>query len=187
MPQQVDDFPGRHLLGIEQVVDAHFDKDLLVVGLQVFVVVNAGDGFLRSELLGEHGRHHVVVLDVVHGDEQVAPAHRRLAQHGERGRIALDGNHVGQAGHVGQELLVAVDDGDVVAVAAEHLGQVAAHLARTRYYDLHNRTELSAGPSASVRNLSSSPERKTAEPVCNLSYKCINLQANAQISDVKLL
>ena len=37
--------------GVEQVVDAHVDEHLLVVGFQVFVVVDAGDGFPRPELL----------------------------------------------------------------------------------------------------------------------------------------
>jgi len=74
---------------------------------------------------------------VVDGDEQVAFAHRSLAQHGEDRRIALDRNHVGQAAHFGKQLLIAVDDGDVVAVSAEHPRQMAAHLARTRYHDFH--------------------------------------------------
>ena len=138
MAQQVDDLAGRHLLGVEQVVDAHVDEHLLVVGFEVFVVVDAGDGFPRTELLGQHRRHDVVVLLVVDGDEQVAFAHRSLAQHGEGRRVALDGDHVGQTAHLGEQLLVAVDDGDVVAVAAEHTGQVTAHLAGTRYHDFHS-------------------------------------------------
>ena len=131
MPQEVDDLAGRDLLGVEQVVDAHVDEHLLVVGFQVFVVVDAGDGFFGPELLGQH-RH------VVHGDEQVALAHLRLAEHGEGRRIALDRNHVGKAPHVGKQLLVGVDDGDVVAVATEHFRQMAPHLARTRYHDFHS-------------------------------------------------
>ena len=55
MAQQVDDLASRDLLGIEQVVDTHVDEELLVVGLEVFVVVDAGDGLLRPELLGQHG------------------------------------------------------------------------------------------------------------------------------------
>ena len=85
---------------------------------------------------------------VVHGDEQVALAHRSLAQHGEGRRVALDGDHVGQTAHLGEQLLVAVDDGDVVAVAAEHTGQVTAHLAGTRYYDFHSIASLSFFASA---------------------------------------
>ena len=138
MPQEVDDFAGRNLLGVEQVVDAHIDEHLLVVGFQVFVVVDAGDGFLGPELLGQHRRHDIVVLHVVHGDEQVALAHLRLAEHGEGRRIALDRNHVGKAPHVGKQLLVGVDDGNVVAVATEHFRQMAPHLARTRYHDFHS-------------------------------------------------
>ena len=93
---------------------------------------------LNKELIGKQRRHDVVVLLVVDGDEQVAFAHRSLAQHGEGRRVALDGDHVGQTAHLGEQLLVAVDDGDVVAVAAEHTGQVTAHLAGTRYHDFHS-------------------------------------------------
>ena len=82
-------------------------------------------------------RHDVVVLLVVDGDEEVALAHRGLAQHGKGGRVALDRNDVGQAAHVGQQLLVGVDDGDVVAVSAQHLGQMAPHLAGSRNDDSH--------------------------------------------------
>ena len=42
----VDHLLSRHLFRIEQVVDPHVDKNLLVIGLQVFVVVDPGDGFL---------------------------------------------------------------------------------------------------------------------------------------------
>ncbi len=139
MAQQVDDLAGRHLLGIEQIVDAHVDEHLLVVRLKVFVVIDAGDRFLGSQFLGQHRRHDVVVLLVVHSDEEVAAPHRRLAQHGERRRVALHGNHVCQAPYLRQQFLIAVDDSDVVAVAAEHPRQMAAHLACTRYYDFHLR------------------------------------------------
>ena len=142
MSQQVDDLAGRNLLGIEQVVDAHVNEHLLVIGFEVFVVIDAGDGFLGPELLGQHRRHDVGVLLVVDGDEQVALAHRSLSQHGEDRRIALDRNHIGQAAHFGEQLLIAVDDGDVVAVAAEHPRQMAAHLARTRYHDFHTCVNL---------------------------------------------
>ena len=143
MPQQVDDLAGRHLFGIEQVVDAHVDEHLLVVGFEVLVVVDAGDGLPGAQLLGQHRRHDVVVLLVVHGDEKVALAHRSLAEHGESRRIPLDGNHVGQTPHVGKQFLVAVDNGDVVAVAAQHLRQMAPHLSRSRYYDFHSIASLS--------------------------------------------
>ena len=135
--QQVDDLAGRHLLGVEQVVDAHVDEHLLVVGFEVFVVVDAGDRLARAELLGQHRRDDVVVLLVVDGDEEVALAHGGLAQHGEGRRVALDADDVGQAAHLGEELLIGVDDGDVVAVSAQHLGQVAAHFAGARYHDFH--------------------------------------------------
>ena len=97
VPQQIDHLLSRHLFRIEQVVDTHVDKNLLVIGLQVFVVVDPGDGFLGPELLGQHRCHHVVVLDMIDGDEQVALSHRSLPQHGKGRGVALDRQHVGLA------------------------------------------------------------------------------------------
>ena len=137
MAQQVDHLARRDLLGIEQVVDTHVDEQLLVVRFEVLVVVDAGDGLLRPEPLGQRRRHDIVRLLVIDGDEKVAPAHRSAPQHREGRRVALDGEHVGQTAHLGQQFLVGVDNGDIVAVAAQHPGQMAAHLAGSRNYDLH--------------------------------------------------
>ena len=144
VPQQIDHLLSRHLFRIEQVVDTHVDKNLLVIGLQVFVVVDPGDGFLGPELLGQHRCHHVVVLDMIDSDEQVALSHRSLPQHGKGRGVALDRQHVGQAGHIGQQLRIAVYDRDVVPVATEHFRQMASHFARTRNNDFHTGFTLSA-------------------------------------------
>ncbi len=176
MPQEVDDLAGGDLLGIKEVVDAHVDEDLLVVGLEILVVVDTGDGLLGAELLGEHGGDDVDVLLVVDGDEEVAATHRSPAQGSEGGGIALDGDDVGQTAHLREELLVAVDDGDVVAVAAQHPGQMAAHLARTRYHDFHGAAWIQARRS---------PAGSERTRFCNLSYKCIHLSAKAKISAAK--
>ena len=150
MAQQVDHLARRDLLGIEQVVNAHVDEQLLVVRFEVLVVVDAGDGLLRPEPLGQRRRHDIVRLLVIDGDEKVAPAHRSAPQHREGRRVALDGEHVGQTAHLGQQFLVGVDNGDIVAVAAQHPGQMAAHLAGSRNYDLHG-PWFAAGASPAAR------------------------------------
>ena len=100
--------------------------------------------FLAPSFLASIAATDIVVLHVVHGDEQVALAHLRLTEHGEGRRIALDRNHVGKAPHVGKQLLVGVDDGNVVAIATEHFRQMASHFARTRNNDFHTGFTLSA-------------------------------------------
>ena len=142
MPQQVDDLAGRHLLRIEQVVDAHVDEHLFVVGFQIFVVVDAGDRLAGAELLGQHGRNDVRRLFGTHGDEEVRLAHGGLLEHRERRAVALDDDHVGHARDGLQPLGIVVHDGDVVVFAAEHLGQMAAHLPRSGDDDFHS-VELS--------------------------------------------
>ena len=137
MAQEVDHLAGCNLLGIEQVVDAHVDEHLLVVGFEVFVVVDPRDRLLRPEALGQRGRDDVGILLVVYGDEQVALADRSAAQHGEGRRVALDRDDVGQARDLGQGLRIAVHDGDLMAVAAQHAGQMASHLAGSRNDDFH--------------------------------------------------
>lgn len=138
MTQQVDDLRRGDLLGIKEVVDTHVDEDLFVVGFQILAVVDAGDGLAGAEFLGHHRRDDVVVLLVVDGDEEVAFAHRRPPQHLEQGRIALDGDDIGQRTHVGEQFAVGVDDGDFVAVAAQHAGQMTAHFAGAGDDDFHD-------------------------------------------------
>ena len=136
--QEVDHLAGRDLLGVEEVVDTHVDKDLLVVRLEVFVVINAGDRLLRAELFGEHRGDDVVVLLVVHGDKEVALAHGGTPQDGHGGRITLDGDHIGQVGNLLQELRVAVHHRNIVVVTTQHARQMATHLASTCNNDLHS-------------------------------------------------
>ncbi len=138
MSQQVYHLACGYLLGVEQVVDAHVYEDLLAVGFEILVVVDAGYGLLRTQLLGHDGREYVVVLDGVHGDEQVALARAGLAQYAERRGIALDGYDVRQIAHLCQRLRVGIGNGYIVAVAAEHLGKMTAHISRTGYNNLHN-------------------------------------------------
>src|SRR5699024_345774 len=69
--EQVDDFAGGHFFRVEEVVDAQVHEHLLVIGLKIFVVVDAGDGLAGAELLGEDGGDDIDVLLVVYGDEQV--------------------------------------------------------------------------------------------------------------------
>ena len=137
MTQKVDHLARGHLLGIEEVVDAHVDEHLLVVGFEVLVVVDAGNGLLGPELLGHDRRQHILVLVVVHGDKEVATAHSRTPQHGKCRRVTLDGDQIDETAQLVQLLRVAVDDRDVVSVAAQHLRQVAPHLAYARNYYLH--------------------------------------------------
>ena len=103
MSEQVDDLAGRHLLGIEQVVDAHVYEHLLVVRFEVLVVVDTGYRLLGAQLLGHDGGKHVVVLDMVYGDEEVALAHGGLAQYGKCRGVTLDRDYVGKAADVGKE------------------------------------------------------------------------------------
>ena len=92
MTQQVCHLTCRNLLGIEEVVDTHIDEKLLVIGLKILVVVDAGDGLLRTELLRHHRRQDIMSLFVIYGDEEVAASYTRLAQHRKGGGVALNGD-----------------------------------------------------------------------------------------------
>ena len=179
--QQIYHLQRSHLLGVEQVVDAHADEHLLVVGLQIFVVVDAGDGLLGPQLLGHDGRQNVLVLVVIDGDEQIAPTHARLAQHGESRGVALDRNQVGEAAQLVQRLGVAVDHRDVVTVSAQHARQMAAHLSYARNYYLHPFTSFDRiGPRPEADRRGSSPIANT-EPSMRCAKKALFLQNMQQI------
>ena len=135
--EQVDHLVGRHLLGVEQVVDAHVDEHLLVVRFQILVVVDPGDRLTRAELLGQYGRDDVRRLLGPHGDEQIRLAYRGFLQYRERRAVSLDDDYVGHAGDRLEPLGIVVHDRDVVIFPAQHLGQMAAHLARSGNYDFH--------------------------------------------------
>ena len=143
MTQQVHHLLGGNLLGVEEVVDTNVDKDLLVVGFEIFVVVDAGDGLACAELFGNHCRDDVGALFAVYGDKEVGLAHRGLFECCEGGAVALDGHHVGGVREVFEQLGVAVDNTDVVVALAQHSGQVATHFSCSCNYDSHTVSSLS--------------------------------------------
>ena len=129
VPQQGDDLLRRHLFRVKQVVDPHVDENLLVVGPQVLVVVDAGDRLFRPELFGQRGREDIGVFLRSHGHEQVAALHLSPLEAVERCDVPLDGQHVRECRQFVEPFFVVVDDRDVVVFVAEHLHEMAAHLA----------------------------------------------------------
>ena len=176
MPQEVDDLAGGDLLGIKEVVDAHVDEDLLVVGFEILVVVDTGDGLLGAELLGKHGGDNVDVLLVVDGDEEVAAAHRSPAQGSEGGGIALDGDDVGQTATSERSFwslsTMVMSWPWPLNIRARWLPISPA----PRYHDFHGAAWIQARRS---------PAGSERTRFCNLSYKCIHLSAKAKISAAK--
>ena len=133
MPQQIDHLARSHFLGIEQVVDAHVDEHLLVVGFEVFVVIDPRDRLAGAKLFGQHGRDDINRLFGTHRDEKIGLAHRRFFQYGKSRAVTLDGNYVGHSRDLFDPFRVVVDHGNIVRSAAEHFRQVGSHLPYSRY------------------------------------------------------
>ena len=60
--QQINDFICCNLFWIEEQIDAHFRKYVLVLERQVFLGVDAGGDFAAAELLGQNRADNVHVL-----------------------------------------------------------------------------------------------------------------------------
>ena len=90
--------------------------------------------------------------------------------------------HVGQTAHLGQQFLVGVDNGDIVAVAAQHPGQMAAHLAGSRRlrssWSVVRRRSLPRRTPGHRRTRSG----KRRPHFCNLTHKYIHLSRKPQIA-----
>ena len=95
MAQQMGHLLSSYTFRIEEVVDTHIDKHLLVVGLQIFVIVDTSDRFLRAQLLCHNGGKDILILVVINGNKEVATTHTSTAQHSKSRSIALDGDKVG--------------------------------------------------------------------------------------------
>ena len=142
--QHVQDFVGGALFGEEHHVKAHVLEQKLVLGGQVGFVVNAGNYAFGPQFLGQEGAHDVYALvhGGVHGDEKVCMGAAGLREETYLGGLPQDGGYVG-GGHKGPDTLrVRVDDGDLAAFRAKHLGQMRSYLSCAFYDNLHAKTSL---------------------------------------------
>ena len=124
--EQVDDLVAGDLLRIEEEVDAHVLEHQFVLRIHVGEVIDARRHALRADLLRQHGADDVDGLGNVRvdGDQQVGRLRPGLAQHGDGGRVPLDGNNVRRGGKLRDPRRVRVTDDDVVGFVAQHLREV---------------------------------------------------------------
>ena len=138
MAQEIDNLTSGNLLGIEEIVDAHIDKYLLAVRLEILVAIDTRNRFLRTELLCHNCREDIVVLDRVYRDKEVALTNSRLTQHRELCSVALDSNHIYKVTRLGQRLRVYIGYSNIVTITTEHTSKVCTHISSTSYHYLHN-------------------------------------------------
>ena len=86
--QRGSDFERGEIFRINQVVNAHLGKILLILGFQKLIVVDACHRFPCSEFLGKRARHDVARLEWRYGDKQVAFVYFGIFQHFESGRAS---------------------------------------------------------------------------------------------------
>ncbi len=142
--QHVQDFVGGTFFGEEHHVHAHVLEQEFVLGGQIGFVVYTGNNTLGSQFFGQKGAHdvHALVHGGVHGDEKICMGAAGLREETDLGGLPQDGGYVG-GGHKGPDTLrVRIDDGDLAAFRAKHLGQMRSYLSCAFYDNLHAKTSL---------------------------------------------
>ena len=103
----------------------------------VFGVAHAGDGVPRADLLRDQAAQEVQLVLRRHGDDQIRLVHARLDLRGVGRAVALDAQNVEILDCPLQRRPAAVDNGDLMPLARELLGQRAADLSVAHDHDPH--------------------------------------------------
>jgi hypothetical protein len=119
----------RGALGMDHEVDPQHAARLRLVGLEVVVVAHAGHRPPGAHLVADQGGDDVGLVALGHAAEQVGVGGADLGEHLRRGAVARHDERVEVAAQGLEPPLVLIDDGDVVALAAERPRDVLAHVA----------------------------------------------------------
>ena len=87
-------FPGSQHLRINQRMHSQLCKEFFVLGKQVFIIVDAGNGFFRSKISCQHTGCHIPAFVRSDGDEQVGFFYAYFFQSGDGRRGCSDGHQV---------------------------------------------------------------------------------------------
>ena len=127
---------GQHF-GVDERVHAQLLEEFLVLGQQVFVVVDAGHGLLRAQVGGQQAGRHVAAFVGGDGDEEVGVFHAHFLQPRYRRGRGVDGHQVEVRPEGVELVLVFVHEDDVLLLAREQLGQMCAYCAGTGNDNFH--------------------------------------------------
>ena len=133
MLELIDNLFGRDFLGIEHQLDAHLLEHQLVLAGQIALVVNSGNHFPGTELLGYQRRKYIEVPVCVgiDRDEEVRLADFGLSQHRNGRWVTPDHHDVGIVRQPAEPLLVIVDDCNVIGFATQQFCEMGTYLSRT--------------------------------------------------------
>ena len=126
--------------GEYQGVDTHLFPKILMLGKEVFIVVDTRHRLACSQVVGNHASGHVAALVGCDGNEQVGISHTGILQTGNGRWRSHHGHQVEIVVELAQPLLAFIHQHDVLSLSGEQLGQVGAHFSSSGndYFHIFN-------------------------------------------------
>ena len=134
--EHAGDLLRRHIVRVDGKAQVH-DIPQGLDALEIFLVSQAGNGVPGPHLAGKLAGHQIGLVIARCGDKDIRRVRLRLAQYAQGGAAPADAHGVHGPGGGLQRLAPQIDEGDVVPLAAETLGDGDADLARARNYNSH--------------------------------------------------
>ena len=134
--QSVGDVGGGQHFGVDHRVDAYLLEELLVLGLQVFVVVDAGHGLLGTEGVGDGAGRNIGGLLGGDAHEEVGLVGTGVLEYADAGGQGVVGHDVVLADAF-QLLFVGIDEHAVLVLPRQQLRQMGSYGTCAYYYNLH--------------------------------------------------
>ena len=135
--ERVNDLVCCQYFRINEVVQTHLLEELLVLGQEVFVVIDTCQCFLRAELVRHETGGHVLGLIGRNGDEQVTIPDADVFEVMDRSRAADFGQHVVFGIEVAEFLDVLIHQTDFHVFAGQQLSQVPSYFSSSCNNNAH--------------------------------------------------
>ena len=136
-PETLLNLIRRQHLRIDQVVQTHLLKELLVLRQQVLVVIDTRQRPFGTQTVRNQTGRHVLRLVRGHRNKQIASVHAHLTQIMNRRRITYLRQHIVVGTQIAQPVLILIQQADLHVFATQQFSQVRAYFTGTCNNDSH--------------------------------------------------